>query len=191
MNAEQTLRLRGFWPLPSTRTAPGGAPSAEMLGVRWHTGYHTRLAGAQCAIAAMPRNRALAKENSMWGCSSAGRALRSQCRGQEFDPPQLHQSQSTAYALPARNTAAQGSATQMKNPPPLPEMGSSSDSKPEVIRCCVASRRLSCGRSALGGASASRSLRREQASPIQTYPTHPVRVPKASHWLGQAYSRNR
>ena len=25
------------------------------------------------------------------GCSSAGRALRSQCRGQEFDPPHLHQ----------------------------------------------------------------------------------------------------
>src|SRR5690242_3506115 len=24
------------------------------------------------------------------GCSSAGRALRSQCRGQGFDPPQLH-----------------------------------------------------------------------------------------------------
>lgn len=26
----------------------------------------------------------------MWGCSSAGRALRSQRRGREFDPPQLH-----------------------------------------------------------------------------------------------------
>ena len=26
-----------------------------------------------------------------WGCSSVGRALRSQCRGQEFEPPQLHQ----------------------------------------------------------------------------------------------------
>ena len=25
-----------------------------------------------------------------WGCSSAGRALRSQCRGQGFDPPHLH-----------------------------------------------------------------------------------------------------
>lgn len=26
-----------------------------------------------------------------WGGSSAGRALRSQCRGREFDPPPLHQ----------------------------------------------------------------------------------------------------
>ena len=25
-----------------------------------------------------------------WGCSSAGRARRSQCRGQGFDPPHLH-----------------------------------------------------------------------------------------------------
>lgn len=25
-----------------------------------------------------------------WGCSSAGRASRSQCEGREFDPPQLH-----------------------------------------------------------------------------------------------------
>ena len=26
----------------------------------------------------------------LWGCSSAGRATRSQCVGQEFDPPHLH-----------------------------------------------------------------------------------------------------
>ena len=26
----------------------------------------------------------------MWGCSSSGRALRSQRRGSEFDPRQLH-----------------------------------------------------------------------------------------------------
>ena len=26
----------------------------------------------------------------LWGCSSVGRALRSQCRGREFDPPHLH-----------------------------------------------------------------------------------------------------
>ena len=25
-----------------------------------------------------------------WGCSSVGRVRRSQCRGQGFDPPQLH-----------------------------------------------------------------------------------------------------
>ena len=29
-----------------------------------------------------------------WGCSSAGRALRSQCRGQEFDPPHLTRQES-------------------------------------------------------------------------------------------------
>lgn len=28
--------------------------------------------------------------NQSWGGSSAGRALRSQCRGREFDPPPLH-----------------------------------------------------------------------------------------------------
>jgi hypothetical protein len=28
---------------------------------------------------------------AVWGGSSAGRALRSQCRGREFDPPPLHQ----------------------------------------------------------------------------------------------------
>ena len=28
--------------------------------------------------------------SSVWGGSSAGRALRSQCRGREFDPPPLH-----------------------------------------------------------------------------------------------------
>ena len=30
-------------------------------------------------------------EKSIWGYSSAGRALRSQCRGQGFEPPYLHQ----------------------------------------------------------------------------------------------------
>lgn len=28
---------------------------------------------------------------TVWGCSSAGRASRSQCEGQGFDPPHLHQ----------------------------------------------------------------------------------------------------
>ena len=28
----------------------------------------------------------------MWGCSSVGRALRSQCRGREFESHQLHHS---------------------------------------------------------------------------------------------------
>ena len=31
------------------------------------------------------------KYQSIWGRSSAGRALHSHCRGQEFDPPRLHQ----------------------------------------------------------------------------------------------------
>src|SRR5881628_3952243 len=31
-----------------------------------------------------------AKIAATWGCSSAGRASRSQCEGREFDPPQLH-----------------------------------------------------------------------------------------------------
>ena len=30
-------------------------------------------------------------KKSFWGCSSVGRALRSQCRGREFESPQLHQ----------------------------------------------------------------------------------------------------
>lgn len=41
-----------------------------------------------------------------------------------IDTPQ-RQSQSSAYALPAPKTGAHGSAMQMKNPSPLPEMGSS------------------------------------------------------------------
>lgn len=34
----------------------------------------------------------------LWGRSSAGRALHSHCRGQEFDPPRLHQSYYTNSA---------------------------------------------------------------------------------------------
>ena len=34
--------------------------------------------------------RLLGRLPRMWGCSSDGRALQSHCRGQEFDPPQLH-----------------------------------------------------------------------------------------------------
>ncbi len=30
------------------------------------------------------------KAESFWGCSSVGRALRSQCRGREFESHQLH-----------------------------------------------------------------------------------------------------
>ena len=38
-------------------------------------------------------NRSLRQINgrNTWGRSSAGRALQSHCRGQEFDPPRLHQ----------------------------------------------------------------------------------------------------
>ncbi len=34
--------------------------------------------------------RAKFLSSTVWGSSSAGRALRSQCRGREFDPPLLH-----------------------------------------------------------------------------------------------------
>ena len=30
-------------------------------------------------------------ESTLWGYSSVGRALQWHCRGQEFDPPYLHQ----------------------------------------------------------------------------------------------------
>ena len=36
------------------------------------------------------KNRAEFSSSTVWGSSSAGRALRSQCRGREFDPPLLH-----------------------------------------------------------------------------------------------------
>ncbi len=36
-----------------------------------------------------------------WGGSSAGRALRSQCRGREFDPPPLHQFTLTCFSAQA------------------------------------------------------------------------------------------
>ena len=38
-----------------------------------------------------------------WGCSSAGRARRSQCRGQGFDPPHLHQSINPTKSQEAQN----------------------------------------------------------------------------------------
>ena len=49
--------------------------------------------GVKCS----PR-RNLLKFFPHWGSSSAGRALRSQCRGREFDPPLLHQ-----YSMPNLN----------------------------------------------------------------------------------------
>ena len=38
-----------------------------------------------------------------WGCSSAGRARRSQCRGQGFDPPHLHQNIIQDNPIKSRN----------------------------------------------------------------------------------------
>src|SRR6185312_9835898 len=66
-------------------------PAAEALGARRHTGYHTRLAGVQRAGAAAPPDGRHATKTQSWGGSSAGRALRSQCRGRGFDPLPLHQ----------------------------------------------------------------------------------------------------
>src|SRR5713226_6095617 len=40
---------------------------------------------------ALPEQGIAVKIALTWGCSSAGRASRSQCEGREFDPPQLHQ----------------------------------------------------------------------------------------------------
>src|SRR5918994_1878577 len=44
-----------------------------------------------------------------WGCSSAGRALQSHCRGQGFDPPQLHDEDAT-QSLHARESWHGGTA---------------------------------------------------------------------------------
>ena len=46
---------------------------------------------AQRSPTALSERWIAAKITATWGCSSAGRASRSQCEGREFDPPQLHQ----------------------------------------------------------------------------------------------------
>src|SRR5260221_4882744 len=51
--------------------------------------------------AALSERGIAAKITTTWGCSSAGRASRSQCEGREFDPPQLHQ-----HTLKARSCRA-------------------------------------------------------------------------------------
>ena len=43
-----------------------------------------------CRPSALSVRGFAAKIKETWGCSSAGRASRSQCEGREFDPPQLH-----------------------------------------------------------------------------------------------------
>ena len=40
-------------------------------------------------------------DDGPWGCSSAGRARRSQCRGQGFEPPHLHHAQYTYQKKPS------------------------------------------------------------------------------------------
>lgn len=44
----------------------------------------------QAAGATLPRSGLTGYFRPSRGCSSAGRALQSHCRGQGFDPPQLH-----------------------------------------------------------------------------------------------------
>ena len=51
-----------------------------------------------------------------WGCSSAGRARRSQCRGQGFDPPQLHQPSGGAIPRYVRPSLGEGSRTHSAEP---------------------------------------------------------------------------
>jgi hypothetical protein len=46
-----------------------------------------------------------------WAASSAGRALRSQRRGQEFDPPAVHHSSLSAQTKDARRSATLMTAT--------------------------------------------------------------------------------
>ena len=43
------------------------------------------------ALVWWPMAASIQTVHTMWGRSSAGRASRSQCEGQEFDPPRLHQ----------------------------------------------------------------------------------------------------
>src|SRR6266849_5169334 len=56
---------------------------------------------------ALPEQGIAVKIALTLGCSSAGRASRSQCEGREFDPPQLHQ-----HPMKARSCRAFGFSTQ-------------------------------------------------------------------------------
>ena len=50
--------------------------------------------------------RLLGRLPRMWGCSSDGRALQSHCRGQEFDPPQLHHARRHDLTAPCSGATA-------------------------------------------------------------------------------------
>src|SRR3954470_23560317 len=54
------------------------------------------------------REKALHEPAPTRGCSSAGRALQSHCRGQGFDPPQLHRKQKLPLGVTG-NTPDSGS----------------------------------------------------------------------------------
>src|SRR5204863_225900 len=78
-----------------------GAPRYARMG-RDPGPTHSRRLGLICKLVTMPlrvgflicaalRKKGIAAKIIVaWGCSSAGRASRSQCEGREFDPPQLH-----------------------------------------------------------------------------------------------------
>src|SRR5882672_8914970 len=68
----------GFWSRSRLRL-PNGLQSGTGL-----------IAPARADRVPYARGGIAAKIAATWGCSSAGRASRSQCEGREFDPPQLH-----------------------------------------------------------------------------------------------------
>ena len=77
----------GEKPSPPRRTDP---PTIHRLAPS-HGAPPSSIARASSARPSAPPPRG-AIVAGCWGRSSAGRASRSQCEGQEFDPPRLHQS---------------------------------------------------------------------------------------------------
>ena len=96
---DRTPASRGFHDHPATRSLPAARARRAPTGRRGRRtpGRPTAIARhAQGQPATAGRRRDERPEMSVivmgcWGCSSAGRASRSQCEGQEFDPPHLHQ----------------------------------------------------------------------------------------------------
>ncbi len=85
-----------FWSRSLQRTASG--PQCETVSfARTRPELPAQLAGVSAPEPRSQgrllrcRGRGLQLKSPPWGCSSAGRASRSQCEGREFDPPQLHQ----------------------------------------------------------------------------------------------------
>ena len=77
---------------------PSPAGRGRRAGARWGALSNTlgqklcALSGSRINNCAFLRPPISLELRPSWGGSSAGRALRSQCRGREFDPPPLHHS---------------------------------------------------------------------------------------------------